>query len=227
MAGNLHVFISQMRFWSNLEDPGVGYNQANRWNLKNGGSVDCSSFVLSCLKIAGFKIGGATFTGNMRAELKKHGWAVEPNNGKPMAGDILLNDSDHTAVYLGRGLLAQASINEKGGITGGVPGNQTNQETYVRSYYDFPWNCYLRHGVAAQPAAHHALEVGSAGPRVRKLQEGLNRVFPSYSDLDVNGHFDAKTKAVVVNFQKRAGLCADGVVDGRTETALKKYGVAI
>lgn len=224
MAGSIRTLVAQMRYWANLENPGVGYDQTNRWNLKNGGSVDCSSFVIACLKIAGFNTGGATFTGNMRAELTKHGWAVEPNNGNPQAGDILLNDDDHTAVYLGRGLLAQASINETGGITGGIPGNQTRQETNVRSYYNFPWNCYLRHG-GGQPAQHHTLQMGSAGPRVRHLQEGLNRVFPSYSDLVVNGHFDAKTKAVVGEFQARAGLCADGVVDVHTTASLKKYGV--
>ena len=224
MAGDLRTFIKQMRYWSNIENPGVGYDQTNRWNLKNGGSVDCSSFVISCLKIAGFKTGGATFTGNMRAELTKHGWVVKSNDGHPQAGDILLNDADHTAVYLGRGLLAQASINELGGITGGAPGNQTNKETYVRSYYDFPWDCYLRHG-EAQPAAHQTLQLGSHGPHVRRLKDGLNRVFPSYSHLVVDGDFDAKTKAVVAEFQTRVGLCADGVVDGHTRTSLKKFGV--
>ena len=224
MAGDLGTFIKQMRFWANIENPGVGYDQTNRWNLKNGGSVDCSSFVISCLKIAGFPTGNATFTGNMRSELTKHGWVVETNDGNPQAGDILLNDADHTAVYLGRGLLAQASINEQGGITGGQLGNQTNKETNVRSYYDFPWNCYLRHGTA-QPAQHHTLQLGSKGPRVRHLKEGLNRVFPSYSDLVVNGEFDAKTKAVVEQFQTRVGLCADGVVDVHTIASLKKFGV--
>jgi len=224
MAGNLHTFVQQMRYWSNLENPGVGYDQTNRWNLKNGGSVDCSSFVISCLKIAGFKTGGATFTGNMRAELTQHGWVVKANNGHPQAGDILLNDADHTAVFLGRGLLAQASINELGTITGGAPGNQTNKETYVRNYYDFPWDCYLRHATAA-PGQHHPLQLGSKGPHVRQLKEGLNRVFPSYSDLAVNGEFDAKTQAVVREFQTRVGLCADGVVDARTTASLKKFGV--
>ena len=144
MAGRIRTFIAQMRHWANLENPGVGYDQFNRWDLENGGTVDCSSFVISCLRIAGFDTGGATFTGNMRSELTKLGWVVAPNNGNPQAGDILLNDGDHTAVYLGRGLLAQASINEIGGITGGTPGNQTGGETNVHSYYDFPWKCYLR-----------------------------------------------------------------------------------
>jgi hypothetical protein len=224
MAGNIRTFIGQMRYWANLENPGVGYDQNIRWNLKNGGSVDCSSFVISCLKIAGFNTGKASFTGNMRAELTKHGWKVKANDGKPEPGDILLNDADHTAVFLGRGLLAQASINEHGGTTGGTPGNQTGRETYVRNYYDFPWNCYLRFG-GPQPPQHQTLQLGSKGPRVRHLKQGLNRVFPSYSQLVVNGEFDARTKAVVEEFQTRVGLCADGVVDAHTTASLKKFGV--
>jgi hypothetical protein len=89
--------------------------------------------------------GSATYTGNMRSELTQHGWAIKQNDGHPQAGDILLNDRDHTAVSLGSNVLAQASINEEGGITGGQPGNQTNGETNVSKYYDFPWDCYLRY----------------------------------------------------------------------------------
>jgi hypothetical protein len=144
MAGSNRTFVAQMRHWANVKNPGVGYDQVERWKLENGGTVDCSSFVIACLKIAGFDTGGATFTGNMRSELTRLGWVVKPNNGNPQPGDILLNDADHTAVYLGGGLLAQASINELGGITGGTPGNQTGGETNVHSYYDFPWDCYLR-----------------------------------------------------------------------------------
>jgi len=144
-TANLATFIQQMRYWAKLKHPGVGYDQTDRWNLKNGGSVDCSSFVILCLRRAGFQTGHATYTGNMRSELTKLGWAVKDNNGRPQAGDILLNDADHTAVYLGSGRLAQARINRLGGITGGTPGDQTNSETNVQEYYDYPWDCYLRY----------------------------------------------------------------------------------
>lgn len=146
-TGDLEKFVQQMRHWAELTNPGVGYDQGNRWNLKNGGSVDCSSFVILCLRKAGFQTGNATYTGNMRSELTKHGWAVSENNGRPQSGDILLNDADHTAVYLGSGVLAQASIDEGGGISGGTPGDQSKSETNVNEYYNFPWDCYLRHQV--------------------------------------------------------------------------------
>jgi hypothetical protein len=150
MAGNLQMFINQMRHWALIQNPGVGYDQTDRWNLKNGGSVDCSSFVISCLRIAGFDTGAASVTQDMRSELTALGWVVEPNDGKPQPGDILLADSAHTAAFLGDNLLAEASQNENLGITGGEPGNQLGPqgplggETNVHSYYNFPWDCYLR-----------------------------------------------------------------------------------
>lgn len=136
-----------MRYWAELTGPGVGYDQGEikRWNLKNGGTVDCSSLVILCLRKAGFQTGNATYTGNMRSELTQHGWTVRENNGHPQPGDILLNDDDHTAVYLGSGVVAQASEDENKGASGGTPGDQTGYETNVSKYYDFPWDCYLRY----------------------------------------------------------------------------------
>lgn len=49
-------------------DNSCGYSQAA--NLRWGPSYyDCSSFVITALKNAGFNVGGATYTGNMRSNL--------------------------------------------------------------------------------------------------------------------------------------------------------------
>lgn len=71
------------------------------------------------------------------------------------------------------------------------------------------------------------LTIGSSGSKVRKLQTGLNRVFPTYSRLVVDGHYGARTAAVVREFQRRAGLVADGVCGPLTQAALKRYGVSL
>ena len=39
--------------------------------------------------------------------------------------------------------IGHASINEKGTITGGQPGDQTGGEIAIRSWYSFPWDVYL------------------------------------------------------------------------------------
>lgn len=141
--GNVNTLIARMRFW--CESGNLGYDQSQRWDIRVGGECDCSSLVIHCLGEAGFDTGSSSYTGNMSAQLTARGWTRLPNNGSPRPGDILLNDVHHVAVYLGGGLLAQASIDERGRASGGRSGDQTGRETNIRSYYNYPWNCYLRY----------------------------------------------------------------------------------
>jgi len=57
------------------------------------------------------------------------------------------------------------------------------------------------------------LSYGSSGDSVRQLQKALNKV--GYK-LDVDGGFGPKTKAAVVDYQKKNGLAVDGVVGSET-----------
>lgn len=57
---------------------------------------------------------------------------------------------------------------------------------------------------------------GSTGEAVRKLQERLNRDYPRYSRLAVDGDFGPATEAVVREFQQRAGLLVDGIAGPAT-----------
>ncbi|MCX8647143.1 C40 family peptidase [Bifidobacterium sp. B4107] len=139
---DLNVLIARMRYWCDVAS--LGYSQSDRWDIRDGGNADCSSLVIWCLREAGFDTGGATYTGNLSAELTARGWARLPNDGNPMPGDILLNDRDHVAVYLGGGRLAQASMSEHG-TAWGSGGDQTGGETNTAPYYDYPWDCYLRY----------------------------------------------------------------------------------
>jgi hypothetical protein len=149
MAGNLTTLINRMVYW--CRDVSLGYSQSDRWNIRPGGNADCSSLVIHCLREAGFDTGSSTYTGNMSAQLTARGWQRLPANGSPRAGDILLNDVHHVAVYLGNGQLAQASISEHG-TAYGSGGDQTGHETNIRNYYNYPWNCYLRYAAAQSTA---------------------------------------------------------------------------
>ncbi len=142
MVGSIKKLIARMIYW--CVTVSLGYDQSNRQDFRDGGETDCSALVLYALREAGFDTGRATYTGNMRSELTVRGWKVVANNGKPQAGDILLNDRNHVAVYIGDGKLAQASIDENGRITGGKGGDQSGRETNISNYYNYPWNCYLR-----------------------------------------------------------------------------------
>lgn len=133
-----------------------GYDQARRWGER--GDYDCSSAVITAWQTAGVpvKSAGATYTGNMYSVFKKCGFvdvthSVNLKSGSGLArGDVLLNRRFHTAIYIGSGKIVQASINEKGTATGGIPGDQTGKEFLVRSYYNYPWDYVLRYPETAE-----------------------------------------------------------------------------
>jgi len=128
------------------EDDTHGYSQENR----QGPDYDCSSLVVNALKSAGIDTGGASYTGNMRSELEKHGfywvdWSYIGGVSGLMRGDILLhraNGAGHTEIYLGNGQNVGAHS------THGHPeqGDQTGKEISVGAYWYDNWNGVLRCG---------------------------------------------------------------------------------
>lgn len=169
------------------KDPRHGYDQARRWGER--GDYDCSSAVITAWETAGVpvKSSGATYTGNMYSVFKKCGFVdvtrsvnIKTGSGL-MRGDVLLNRRCHTAMYIGSGQIVQASINEKGTATGGIPGDQTGKEFLVRSYYNYPWDYVLRYPETAEKAhkktnADIAKEViwglwGNGSERIRRLRK--------------------------------------------------------
>ena len=55
---------------------------------------------------------------------------------------------------------------------------------------------------------------------MRALQKRLNRDYPLFSNLEVDGEFGPQTEAVVKEFQRRAGLIVDGIAGPATLTML-------
>lgn len=149
MPDSIDAVCDDGRWW--VEHGNLGYDQGDRWTWRDSGyqtgtEVDCSSFVISLLQKHGYDTGDASYTGNMSDELCAHGWVRLPNDGSPQRGDILLNDSRHVAMYIGDGLLIQASCGEPGHcVIGGEAGDQTDHETNCSNYYNEPWDCYLRY----------------------------------------------------------------------------------
>jgi Putative peptidoglycan binding domain/D-alanyl-D-alanine carboxypeptidase len=77
---------------------------------------------------------------------------------------------------------------------------------------------------APQPPSggHPQIQQGSKGDAVRLLQQTLKTRYPLYAkNLTVDGDFGPKTKAAVVEFQRRSGLTADGIVGPKTWAALQ------
>lgn len=218
-------------------DASHGYDQANRW----GPDYDCSSFVISAYKAAGVPL-ACTYTGDMRGDMLHCGFAVVSSAAVDLAtgagleaGDVLLNYAHHTALYIGGGRIVQASINERGGVIGGAPGDQTGREIVERAYYNYPWDCVLRYGGSGSDSAEETgrglapsywynlslplLKPGMADATVKAVQ-GLLMAYGYLDGLYHTGRMDTATVNAVKDFQTALGLDADGEVGSMTWTAL-------
>ena len=179
----------------------LGYDQYNRWDIRDGGECDCSSLVIWAAKTAGFDTGDASYTGNMSSNFTARGWkriAADLSQARP--GDILLNDNCHTATVIsgfGWGAkIAQASIDEHGNITGGQSGDQAN-ETNVKNIYTYSrgWDCILRY-------------TGESTSGVDDSDSGTT----SDGKLKVDG---IAGPATIRLWQTSLGTTADGVISGQ------------
>lgn len=132
------------------KDDKHGYSQINRWGNPD---YDCSALVITAWENAGVlvKTAGATYTGNMLSAFLKCGFVdvtakVDKTTGNGLVrGDVLLNTGKHTAMYCGNGLEVEASIDERGGITGKIKGDNTGKEILIRKYRNYPWTHILRY----------------------------------------------------------------------------------
>lgn len=148
-------------------DNSHGYDQANRW----GPDYDCSSFIISIWESVGVRVksAGAFYTGNMRQVFLNNGFEDVTGRvnlatgGGLESADVLLNQANHTAIYIGGGMIAHASINEMGKTTGGLSGDQTGREICTRTYYNYPWDCVLRYKESpSDQSTNSQIQTGSA-----------------------------------------------------------------
>lgn len=175
---SIAAFCEAMRMA--CEDWSLGYDQSNRWDIRDGGECDCSSLVIWALRRAGFRTGTASFTGDLSCNLTLNGWQRLPFNIDGVRpGDILLNDANHVcAVIDGSGRtarVAQASIDEHGRITGGSGGDQTGNETNIRQVYVYSrgWDCILRYPGTGDTTARLAVDGVLGQDTVREWQRQM------------------------------------------------------
>ncbi|MBQ9023375.1 MAG: SH3 domain-containing protein [Eubacterium sp.] len=171
-AASISSFVSNALAIAN--DNSHGYSMVNRW----GPDYDCSSFVITCLKQAGFETGGATYSGNMVSNLTQHGFSYIPSSkidlnssSSLQAGDILMA-SGHTEIYIGNGKRVGAHRNYDG-KTGDSGGNEINVLNYTRG----SWYGILRYtgsGSTATAVTTAATTTSSSETGTYKINANLN-----------------------------------------------------
>lgn len=215
-----------------------GYSQANRWGSPD---YDCSSFVISAYKQAGVKL-SCTYTGNMPADLKAHGF-IEVNNSvnSLQPGDILWH-INHTAMYIGGGKIVQARTD-----TDGVAGDSRGDEIRVQAYYNYPWTTVYRYVSASSnnEGGVNIISVAQSTPTVpngevtglteiksgtrchdvKVLQTLLNAFYGEA--LDTDGIAGALTAGAVRRYQKAHGLTQNGVFSATEWAILLKGGKTV
>lgn len=116
------------------------------WGYRGIGAsgYDCSGLVTTAYQQAGVDFGNPS-THTMRVEMLPVGF-VEHNdlcrsceNAQP--GDVYINESVHTAMYIGNGKIVHAAGNKDG-----VAGDSSGREILVTDWYDGNWNVVLRYG---------------------------------------------------------------------------------
>ena len=195
-----------------------GYSQASRWGNPD---YDCSSLVLSAYKKAGVDVGQATYTGNMRSELLKHGFSDVTASvnlstcGGLQRGDILLyhlsGTQGHTALYAGNKQIVHARGQSYGSSAPGDQGSEIAVTPYSRSR----WATVLRYtggGQVAHPQQkRYAVETtlpiikyGSTGSAVK--------VWQTIVGCPADGEFGYVTRGATMAFQTEHSLDPDSEV---------------
>lgn len=158
-------------------------------------------------------------------------------NGTPPAGSVCYftngNRPGHIAISAGNGYVrstdklyagqvATVSIDDIVHSWGGRPFAFWSDWLMGHSIQNLAYN-HPSPAPAAAPAAsgeQPTIRLGSTGPAVTLLQETLNRDYPLYSHLVVDGDFGPATLGVVREFQARDRITVDGVVGPQTWKAL-------
>lgn len=200
------------------------------------GDADCSSLVKRILVALGV-LDPSTYlwTGNERSILSVHGFA-ERNRWRPDRGDVLWREG-HTEVYLGDGECGGARIDERGGITGPEPGDQTGAEVAAGPYDAARWESAWRDaqgrtfggiplGECIAQLMEHAIRHAAHGysqPN-REGDGGTEWVTLTWdgeaAELEVDGWLGP---ASVAAWQRQLGTPADGVVSGQSRGLRAHY----
>lgn len=127
-----------------------GYSQANRWGNPD---YDCASFVICAYRSVGFSLSNAVHCGNMKQPFIDEGFEwipkskIDLSNSKSLKrGDILLNTSRHTEIYIGNNKMVGAHEGTIDDYDIKDPGDSTGKEICPVTYSNNSnWEGILRY----------------------------------------------------------------------------------
>lgn len=151
-----------------------------------GPEYDCGHLIIMAWENAGVHVraAGASYTGDMRPAFLRCGFVdvtgrVNVNTGAGLQiGDVLVNQANHAAMYIGNGRLVQARSN-----VDGMPGDSSGQEIRTQSYYNFPWDCVLRYQESAA--------LSGSGTGIATAAASVTQATPS-DTVDADGYYTVK-----------------------------------
>lgn len=218
---NVRKLIAQMAIAA-ANNNNIGYDQSQRttfWTqLQAAGyypekisvpcEADCSAGVAAIAKAAGYRLGIAalknisiyTYTGNQRAAFKAAGFQVLTDSkyltsdAYLLEGDVLLNDSCHTATNVTNGYKSGGGASSNSATP--KPMTNANVMKNIQTWA----NNFCGAGLAVD---------GAFGPKTKQglckaLQKSLNDKFNK--GLAVDGSFGPKTKAACVSASRDKDL---------------------
>jgi GH25 family lysozyme M1 (1,4-beta-N-acetylmuramidase) len=203
-----------------------GYAQDNR----NGSpDYDCSSFVGTALSKAGFKVNPASTTRNLYKQLIDCGFKELGISDSRKRGDIFLTPGKHVVVCTDANNIVHASLNEKGTIKNGRPGDQNGREICTRSFYNpsYKWVYHLRYVESPTKSTPTSTPVASTtikGVDVSSCQGNVDWKKVKDSGIQFvilrstlkNGHADPKFKENI-----------KGCDDNKLDVSVYKYSYAL
>lgn len=213
---NVRKMISQMAVAA-ANNNNIGYDQAQRltfWTHLSASNydpakitvkceADCSSGVAAICKGAGYRlniqalknISTSIYTGNQKAALRAAGFEVLTaskyltSDAYLLEGDILLNESAHTAINVTNGSKSGAEASKPVSTTPSTPATSAKPSGSVMKNIQSWVNAYCNAGLVVD---------GDFGPKTKKglckaLQHCLNAEYNA--GLAEDGSFGPKTKA--------------------------------
>lgn len=228
---SMQDIAARMRYW--CTEANLGYDQYNRWDIRDGGETDCSALYLFVLWEGGYLKSKPTWgnTDTLRQQLEPLGFKfVSANNSATAPAGVGLLRNGHVAVSMGDGTVAQASIDERGKISGGQAGDQTGLETKISKdprnwlWWIYPPDAPIESKPTSKPTGgvkvygFPTVSKGKIGTAVKMFQSAYN--LRTGSNLAIDGLAGPATDAAICEWQRTHGLKEDGYCGPNTWTSL-------